>query len=359
MKGISACLIVKNEERFIKKCLESIKDFVDEIIVVDTGSIDRTKEIASGFNAKIFDYKWCDDFSKARNFSLEKAEYDWILSIDADESISNEDMKKLREIIELNEAEGYYFILRDYTNERGRIGWKSSSNDKYEESKVASGFTEDKIIRFFKKGYYFEGKIHETVENSIRKAGGKVFLSDVVIHHYGNVRSGEELMEKKEKYIAMLKDKVEKGSEEKEKYYVFYELAREQVAKGDLEEAKKNLLLSVELNPSFESLSMLGALLIKEKQYDNAEIYLKRALLIEPLNPGVHSNLGILYSERKEYLKAIKKFERALELNPGSADGFYNLAITYSRIGKKEKAQECLERAIELNPAIKNKAIKR
>jgi tetratricopeptide (TPR) repeat protein len=353
MEGISACLIVKNEERFIERCLESIKDFVDEIVVVDTGSTDRTKEIASRFNARVFDYKWEDDFSKARNFSLDKAKYDWILSIDADESISKEDMKKTREIIDLNEAEGYYFTWRDYTNEQGVLGWKSSLNDRYDESKIALGFTENKVIRFFKNGYYFEGKIHETVENSIRKAGGKIFLSDVVIHHYGNVRSKEEIIEKKEKYIELLKDKVEKGSEEKEKYYVLYELAREQIVKGDFEEAKKNLLLSLELNPSFESLSMLGALMIKEKQYDNAEIYLKRALLIEPLNFDVHSNLGILYSERKEYLKAIKKFERALELNPRSADGFYNLAIAYSRIGKNKKAQECLEKAIELNPKYK------
>lgn len=356
MKGISACLIVKNEERFIEKCLESIKDFVNEIIVVDTGSVDRTKEIASRFNAKIFDYKWEDDFSKARNFSLEKAKYDWILSIDADESISKEDMKKMREIIDLNEAEGYYMICRDYTNEQGMSGWKSSLNDKYDESKIASGFTENKVIRFFRNGYYFEGKIHETVENSIRKAGGKIFLSDIVIHHYGNLRSKEELGKKKEKYIEMLKDKIEKGSSEKEKYYVLYELAREQVVKGDLKEARKNLLLSLELNPSFQALSMLGALLIKEREYEKAEIYLKRALLLEPLDFDVHSNLGILYSERKEYQKAIKKFERALELNPGSADGFYNIGITYMRMGKKEKATEYFEKAAELNPKYRKQS---
>jgi len=79
MTTISLCLITKNEELFLEQCLNSVKDLVDEIIIVDTGSIDKTKEIAKKFTDKIYDFEWCDDFSKARNEFFKYATKDWIL----------------------------------------------------------------------------------------------------------------------------------------------------------------------------------------------------------------------------------------------------------------------------------------
>ena len=80
-------MIVRNEERFLPGCLESVRGLVDEIIVVDTGSTDRTAEIARSFGARVFDFEWRDDFSAARNESLRHAGSDWILYLDADERI--------------------------------------------------------------------------------------------------------------------------------------------------------------------------------------------------------------------------------------------------------------------------------
>ena len=86
---ISLCMIVKNEERYIKMCLENALDLVDEIIVVDTGSTDNTINIINQFEDKVIlvKYEWKNDFSDARNLSLEKATGDWILILDADEKI--------------------------------------------------------------------------------------------------------------------------------------------------------------------------------------------------------------------------------------------------------------------------------
>ena len=84
---ISVCLIVKNEEEFLPQCLESIKDVVDEIIVVDTGSTDRTVEIAKSFGAKVYHHAWENDFSKHRNQSIGYASSDWIFILDADEKV--------------------------------------------------------------------------------------------------------------------------------------------------------------------------------------------------------------------------------------------------------------------------------
>ncbi|MDE5995713.1 MAG: glycosyltransferase family 2 protein, partial [Eubacterium sp.] len=90
MATISLCMIVKNEEKVLARCLESIKNAVDEIIIADTGSTDNTKEIAKKYTDKIYDFEWVDDFSKARNFSFSKASKDYIMWLDADDIISKE-----------------------------------------------------------------------------------------------------------------------------------------------------------------------------------------------------------------------------------------------------------------------------
>lgn len=90
---ISTCLIVKNEADNIGRCLDSIKDISNEIIVVDTGSTDNTKEIALKIGAKIFDYQWDNNFSKAKNYALSKATGDWIVFPDADEYLDANSLK--------------------------------------------------------------------------------------------------------------------------------------------------------------------------------------------------------------------------------------------------------------------------
>lgn len=98
MISISLCMIVKNEEDVLDRCLNSVKDIVDEIIIVDTGSTDRTKEIAERFTDKIYDFKWVDNFSKARNFAFSKATKDYQMWLDADDIILEEDKNKIKSL---------------------------------------------------------------------------------------------------------------------------------------------------------------------------------------------------------------------------------------------------------------------
>lgn len=96
MKTLSLCMIVKDEEKVIARCLDSVKDLVDEIIIVDTGSTDKTKEIVSQYTNKIYDFEWCNDFSKARNFSFSKATKDYIMWLDADDIIEPNEREKFK-----------------------------------------------------------------------------------------------------------------------------------------------------------------------------------------------------------------------------------------------------------------------
>lgn len=95
MVTISLCMILKNEEKVLSRCLESAADLVDEIIIVDTGSTDRTKEIASAYTSKIYSYPWTDNFSDARNFSFSKATMDYCMWLDADDIIESSEKRKI------------------------------------------------------------------------------------------------------------------------------------------------------------------------------------------------------------------------------------------------------------------------
>ncbi len=110
---LSLCMIVKNEEEFLPTCLESVKDYVDEIIIVDTGSTDSTVEIAKRYNAKIYHHAWENSFSKARNYSLKYATCDWILILDADEEVDKEDAHKLKDTIKENGVDVIYLPVID------------------------------------------------------------------------------------------------------------------------------------------------------------------------------------------------------------------------------------------------------
>jgi glycosyltransferase involved in cell wall biosynthesis len=158
-------MIVKNEEKTLANCLDCLKDVMDEIIIVDTGSTDRTKEIASAYTSDIYDYKWCDDFSAARNFAFSKAAGDYIYSADADEILDDVNQKKLKYLKEalLPEVEIVQMIY--VTRERNH---------------PTENFERDYRPKLFKRlrGFTWIEPIHETINlNPI------VYDSDIEIIH--------------------------------------------------------------------------------------------------------------------------------------------------------------------------------
>ncbi|MDP2925788.1 MAG: glycosyltransferase [Nanoarchaeota archaeon] len=301
-EGISLCMIVKNEEKHLETCLNSIKGLVNEIIIVDTGSSDKTKDIALKFTDKVYDYIWDEDFSSARNLGLKKANYSHVLILDADESISRLDFKKLRDLIK-EDAEGFVLLCRTYTNDTGIAGLISTKDDRYEESKIASGYYLSKLLRFFKKDYYFEGKIHETVFNSILKNKGKILESGVVIHHHGALDK-KRLENKKEIYISLLKKRMEnKDFKEKTEDRICFELSRELLALERFDEAIIFLKKAIELKEDFEYYLALGGVYLIKKDLNESERLLKKAVLLNPENSSIHDNLGVLYSQKGDIIK--------------------------------------------------------
>lgn len=118
MVTISLCMIVKNEEENLPKCLDSLKGIVDEMIVVDTGSTDKTREVAASYGAKVFEFEWTGDFSEARNFSFSKASCDYIYSADADEELDPDNQKRFLDLKEKDLEElGIDIVQMYYCNQ--------------------------------------------------------------------------------------------------------------------------------------------------------------------------------------------------------------------------------------------------
>ncbi len=213
-KTLSVCMIAKNEEKNIVRTLLNLRPAADELVVVDTGSSDRTKDIARALGARVFDFAWTGDFSAARNFSLSKARGEWILVMDADEVISPADRKELRELTDGKTNTAYAITTRNYVLSPGAWGWVENDGAYAEEagtgwvpSTKARLFPNDEKIRF-------RNPVHELVEASLEEAGIKVVLSSIPIHHYGKLISGK-VKEKGSDYYEMGKTKLsQKGGDD-------------------------------------------------------------------------------------------------------------------------------------------------
>ncbi len=164
MITLSLCMIVKNEHDTLGRCLDSMKDIADEIIIVDTGSTDDTKEIALRYTNNVYDFKWCYDFSKARNFSFSKATKDYIMWLDADDVILEEDREKLKVLKKILTLD-IDMVLLKYNLNLDKNGIPALS------------FYRERIVKR-SKNFKWISPIHEVIPRS-----GKVLKEDIAITH--------------------------------------------------------------------------------------------------------------------------------------------------------------------------------
>lgn len=181
---ISLCMIVKNEEAFLRRCLQSVRDYVDEVVIVDTGSTDGTKEIANSFADKVFDFVWINDFSAARNEALKHATGQWILVMDADEYMEENEIRGLREYLSKEQPKSnviYEITVRNFQGTENNIS-----------------VTEAQVLRVFanRVGISYRRPVHEQPTPSGGVASHVLRLPFYILHSgYLN-----EIMEAKGKH---------------------------------------------------------------------------------------------------------------------------------------------------------------
>jgi tetratricopeptide (TPR) repeat protein len=213
---VSLCMIVKDEEAMLPRCLGAVAEFVDELIVVDTGSTDRTIEIAESFGAQVLHHTWDGDFAAARNVGLDAATSDWLMYLDADEVLVDGDGPRLRELLGHTWREGVFLTE---TNHVGEL-----------EDGAA---VQHNALRLFRNRpeYRFEGRVHEQFAHKLPSLPERVAYTQVRIEHFGYLGVVRDAKEKSRRNLELLERQVAEGIDTP---FLHFNLGSERAAAGDV-----------------------------------------------------------------------------------------------------------------------------
>jgi tetratricopeptide (TPR) repeat protein len=344
---ISVCMIVKNEEKFLPGCLATIKGLADELIVVDTGSTDRTMEIAREYDAKIYEHPWQHDFSLHRNQSIDYATSDWILILDADEELDPKEHEIIRSAIKRKDIDSISFVVYNKI-QSGRIGFLNSH-------------------RLFRnhKGFKYSGIVHNQLEVS-----GKTLVSHLKVIHHGYGLSDEQMKKKAQRTETLLLQQLE---ENPEAIFPHFNLAQIYRGMGEPAKSLEHSMITVEkLGPTdldrrhvfVMSLDQAGCAHIGLDQFDEAEKIFKQALEYKSDYLDPMFNLGYMYMRQKRYDEAEAIFMRYLKTRDSYSPHrewlglilnnlnsqfavYYGLGLIYFLRSKIDTALEVLNKALE------------
>jgi glycosyltransferase involved in cell wall biosynthesis len=268
LDALSLCMIVKNEERILPGCLDSVRDLAGECIVVDTGSTDGTPSIAAGFGAKVIPFDFdVVDFAAARNHAIAHATGRWILVLDADETLDRTGAPMIEKLVDLDENAGYFL-------------------ERFNHSSGSAHPTTDYVVRLFpnRPDHRYRGRVHETVDDSILSGGARLHKTGIRIDH--NFSSDREARRRKNQwYIQILKEEIA-------------------------------------ADPSDSSrLDFLAAEYHQLEMFDEATEIAERITHIRPRDARAHLFVGMYHLLYKpDPVRARADFNQALKLRPGYAE---------------------------------------
>lgn len=338
MITISLCMIVKNEEKVIGRCLECIKDIVDEIVIVDTGSIDKTKEIVSKYKVELFDFKWIDNFSAARNFAFSMATKDFIMWLDADDILLHEDIIKLKKLKEQLDP------LVDSVTMKYIVG-----KDEY--GNITLSYRRNRLVKRI-RNFKWIGAVHEYIV-----VWGKIIDSDINITHKKNKNSFNRNIEIYEK---MIENNIEFTSRD----ILYY--ANELYEHLDYEKAvhyyKIFLTQDGWVEDKIKVCGNLSDCYYFISDYKLAREYCFKSFEYNKPRAEQCCRIGYLFLEQKKYELASYWYNVASKLQrPENSSGFFieacwtwlphlQLCVCYEKMGKKQLAYFHNEEALKYRP---------
>lgn len=347
MKGeallpLSVCIIAKNEEKHIGECLKRLSAYGFEIVLTDTGSTDRTLAIAEKYTDRIYHFDWCDDFSAARNFCMQKASYDWILSLDCDEYIERLDLSTLRRCME------------EYPNRAGRILIRSrflrGGQISYEQTRVSRLAD--------RRQFHFTGAVHEQLDRRDGKIKS-VYDAPVTILHVGYDEAEADMQEKSRRNIALLEAQLDREGPDP---YLYFQLGQSYRRLGDAEKAFQSFDagLSMEVDPGLDYVKTMvesyGYTLLDLKRNREAlglaelyDVFAARADFVF-LMGLIYMNNGLLDEAVAEFKKSVTKEEFSVD-GVNSYMAYYNIGVIYECTGHTEKARTYYKKCGGYQPA--------
>lgn len=341
-KKLGLVMIVKNEERSLDKCLKSVRNLVDEIYITDTGSTDKTVEIAKKYNAHISHFDWVNDFSKARNFALEQSNCDWNLVLDADEYLISGRRKDINAFLEKEDLLGYIERIDAYKEDDGEISKSKTS-----------------IPRILPKGVFYRGAIHEQVDSDF-----KGIILPLTFDHDGYLQDG-----KGERNLEIL---LEQLKDDENNPYTLYQISKTLWVLKRFDEAdsyfERFYSCSKNVTANYRKVGIISYVynLLELKKFDEGISLIDSEKDSLKNEPDFHFACGMFYMQTvlsnvekyMNYLPEIEKsFLRALEVGEGknyegvvgcgTFKAAYNLGVFYEVIGNKEKARGYYQLALK------------
>lgn len=284
-------MIVKNEEKHLAGCLESVMGLVDQIVVVDTGSTDSTVEIARACGAEVFFFSWCNDFSAARNEALRHASGDWILSMDADERLNSVGLTDcLRKSASIPGTDGFSIPIRSPKQNEGEA------------------YDFHYAIRFFRRfaGIHFVGEVHELIDPFLRERKAGIGRASFVIEHLGYAVDSLKMEEKLSRNLSLLQKSRERDPDNAFTLYclgrTLLGLKKEKEGFAVLERALKAKGLTPNLRAS--ALNLMTYCHISEQDYSKAEETALLSLDAVRNQNTARLYLGVAYFNQKRYEQA-------------------------------------------------------
>ncbi len=343
MATISLCIIVKNEEMCIARCLDSAAELVDEIIVVDTGSTDRTVEIVSNYTSKVYSYPWKDDFSDARNYSFSKASMDYCMWMDADD------------ILEDTQKEKFLQLKESLTPETDIVMMKY--NTSFDEAGMPSfSYYRERWIRN-NAGYHWVGAVHEVIPPK-----GSILYSDIAISHR-KMKAGDT-----DRNLRIYQKMLAEGKslEPRQQYYYGRELYYHKQYKEAVS-VLEQFLLSPEgwVENKIEACSICADCYFRLGQEQSALLTLLRSMSFDLPRAELCCEIGKYFLEHGNYHNAVYWYENALHIPKNEYSGGFvlpdcydyvpllQLCVCYDKMGDQQKAREYNERAGACKPYSK------
>ena len=339
MATISLCMIVKNEEKVLSRCLESIKDAVDEIIIADTGSTDKTKEIAEKYTDKVFDFKWVDDFSKARNFSFSKASMDYMMWLDADDIISKENYKELIQL--KNNLGNADIVMMKYDTAFDENG------------KATFSYYRERLIKKSLNPIW-KGRVHEAIELS-----GKIIYSSIEIEHH-SIKT-----EYSKRNLNIYQKQIEDGEplQPRDIFYYGRELYYHQEYTKAIQTLSDFLDSNGWVENKIEACKILSYCYRTIGDTDSALNSLFKSFAYDLPRAEICCEAGSLFMIKGMYNQAIFWYKLALNLPQQEQNGGFNnmdahgylpciqLCVCYDKLGNYTKAEKYNLKAGEYRPS--------
>lgn len=368
MQSVSVCIIVKNEEKHIEECCKRLQPYGFETVIVDTGSTDHTIDLARKYTDRVYSFRWCDDFSAAKNYALQKASHDWILSLDCDEYVEAIDVPSLQECMRKQPKSAGRILIRNRFTENGQTS--------YEQVRVS---------RFANRQYYhFEGAIHEQLVPITRQGLAMpsamvrppvyaatppmhldgapvkyVYPSPITVLHVGYDGSEEEMQAKSRRNIALLEKELEKQGADP---YLYYQLGQSYRKLHDYENALLyfNNGLAMDVDPALDYVQAMvesyGYTLLDLNQNREAlnllnvyDVFARRADFL--------FLMGLVFMNNGMFNEAVQEFQKSTAMEEFTVDGvnsykaYYNIGVIYECTGHIQKARKAYRKCGDYAPA--------